>query len=208
MSHRPRGVVRPDIPVHVTLRVRKDVPAVRTKDRLRVITQALRRGSDRLGLRVVHYSIQSNHLHLVVQADDTRALGRGMQGLAIRLAKAMNAAVSRHGKVFADRFHSHVLRTPREVRQALAYVLNNARKHAAQSGKRYVRGWIDPFSSGGWFDGWSAGVARERAIAEAKRIVAELGGEPWTPRPRGWLLTVGWRRRGLIDLDEVPRATR
>jgi len=209
VSHRPRGKVRPDVPMHVTLRVRKELWPVRSERRFRAITRALQGGSDRLGLRVVHYSVQDNHLHLIVQANDARALGRGMQGLSIRLAKALNAVSGRRGKVFVDRFHSHALRTPREVRHALAYVLNNARKHAAQSGDRYPRDWIDPFSSGLWFDGWSPGPRRERALALAQRHVDELGGDAgvaWAPRPRGWLLTVGWRRRGLINLDEVPSA--
>lgn len=209
VSHRPRGRVRPETPVHVTLRVRKDVAPVRAKHRFRVVARALQRGGQRLGLKVVHYSVQTTHIHLVVQAADARALGRGMQGLCIRLAKALNAAAGRRGKVFVDRFHSHVLRTPREVRQALAYVLNNARKHAAQAGKRYLREWIDPFSSGVWFDGWAGGAGRERAVQIARRRVDELGGigvQGWAPRPSGWLLTVGWRRRGLIELDEVPSA--
>jgi hypothetical protein len=207
VSHRPRGKLRPDSPVHVTLRLRKEVTPVRSKERFRVVARALHRGSDRLGLRVVHYSVQANHVHLVVQADDGRALGRGMQGLCIRLARALNAATGRHGRVFADRFHSHVLHTPREVRQALAYVLNNARKHAAQAARRYLREWIDPFSSGAWFDGWAGGPGRERALVAARRRVDELGGAGrWVPRPRGWLLTVGWRRRGLIELDEIPGA--
>ena len=209
MSHRPRGKVRPETPVHVTLRVRRDVPALRAKDRFRTVARALRAAVDRLGVRVVHFSVQRTHVHLLVQADDAAALGRGMQGLSVRLAKAINRAARRHGAVFVDRYHSHVLRTPREIRHALSYILNNARKHAAQLRIRYLRDWVDPCSSAAWFDGWAAssGVERlQRVLDVARAKVAELLGEPggWTPRPRGWLLTTGWRRHGLLRVDEVP----
>ena len=193
----------------MTLRVRKDVPSLRTKERFRAVARALRAGADRLGMRVVHFSVQATHLHLVVQADDAAALGRAMQGLTIRLAKAVNRVAGRHGSVFVDRYHSHVLRTPREVRHALAYVLNNGRKHLHQLGRRYLRDWIDPFSSGAWFDGWAPRRELAAAVAEARRHGEELGGDTfatWTPRPRGWLLTVGWRRHGLVALDEIPSA--
>ena len=136
-------------------------------------------------MRVVHFSIQSNHIHLIVEAHDNACLSRAMQGLAVRIAKRLNRAWSRKGTVFADRFHAHVMRARREVRNALAYVLNNARKH------EIALAGIDPYSSGAAFDGW----------ADAHDI---RGPAPPVCVPRCWLLTTGWRKYGAISVTEVP----
>ena len=129
-------------PVHVTLRLARGLPSLRVGRSYRVLEGAMRAGRERFGLRLVKYSVQSNHVHMLVEADGRESLSRGMQGLAIRMARALNRTWTRTGKVFADRYHAHVLGTPREVRNALAYVLGNARKH----GVRLLEA-IDPFSS-------------------------------------------------------------
>jgi hypothetical protein len=139
---------------------------------------------------VVGYSIQRDHLHLLVEADDRAALGRGMKSIAARVARAVNRVLRRSGKVLRDRYHLHVLKTPLEVRRAWAYVLNNARKHLGARAPRAGR--IDPASSGPWFDGWRDGVV---ALARSPAPVA---------RAATWLLRVGWRRHGLLDPSEVP----
>ncbi len=176
-------------PVHVTLRVLPHVWNLRSQRVLRVVEAALEGVKAWREFRVVHFSIQGEHLHLIVEADDNRALSEGMQGLQVRLAKGLNGLMGRHGKVFADRFHAHVLRTPAEVRNALAYVLLNHRSHMARIGKRAGRAGLDPFSSATTFDGWT-GIG-----AEASAL---------TNPPRTWLLRVGWRRRGPISPGEVP----
>ena len=146
-------VARPELaarhPVHVTLRIVRGVPSLRVRQTYRALERALRAGRERFGLRLVQFSVMSNHVHMLVEADGRASLSRGMQGLVVRMARALNRTWKRTGTVFADRYHAHVLRTPREVRNALAYVLLNARKHGA----RLIE-WLDPFSSGAWFDGW------------------------------------------------------
>jgi hypothetical protein len=149
---------------------------------------AVRRGlacASGAAFRIVHFSVQTNHVHLLVEAEEVRALGRGIQGLGIRVAKAINQRLGRKGRVWADRYHGRALRTPREVRQALVYVLLNGRKHGVSG-----RG-VDPCSSGIWFCGW-------RQASEAPRDSGPVA------RPRTWLLWVGWRRGGLIDINEAP----
>jgi hypothetical protein len=136
--------------------------------------------------RVLQFSVQADHLHLIVEADGPTGFERGVRGLAIRVAKAVNRALGRRGQVWGDRYHAHLLRTPREVRNALVYVLNNFRKHF-----RGARG-LDPCSSARWFEGWRTGIGR---VVEASPL----------PRARTWLARVGWRRRGLLDVDEGPR---
>jgi hypothetical protein len=139
--------------------------------------------------RVLQFSIQADHLHLVVEADTPTGFERGVRGLAIRVAKAVNRVLGRRGRVWRDRYHARMLRTPREVRNALIYVLNNFKKHL-----RGVRG-LDPCSSARWFDGWRTSPEQ---IVQASPVA----------RARTWLARIGWRRHGLIDVDEHPRPAR
>ena len=82
-----------------------------------------------LGLHIVHLSIQGNHLHMMIEAQDRRALSRGMQGLTIRMARGLNREMEISGKVFADRYHARILRTQTEVRRALHYIWHNRALH-------------------------------------------------------------------------------
>jgi hypothetical protein len=144
--------------------------------------------------RLAHYSIQHDHVHLIVEAAGRHALACGMKSIAARVARAVNRVFGRRGAVLADRYHRHTLRTPREVRNAIAYVLLNARRHLAKLGRRPSRAArCDPASSGRWFTGWARREAS--SIAEQPPPVAS---------PRTWLLSAGWRRHGLIDPSEVP----
>jgi REP element-mobilizing transposase RayT len=173
------------------MKVRRSVWNLRTRGAFLRIFEALVRANDRFGLRIVHYSVQSDHLHLIVEIDDPQSFSRAIQGLAVRVAKKLNALMGRRGKVFADRFHDRVLATPRQVRNALAYVLCNARKHGRALSQR---GWRDPFSTAALFTGW-ARVAAERD-EQTELSMRE---------PRTWLLRVGWRRAGgPLDVDHRP----
>jgi hypothetical protein len=164
----------------------------------------------RPGFRLVHYSLQGNHAHLLVEATDTDALGRGMKAIGARFARAVNRVARRAGPVLADRYHVRLLPTPREVRNALRYVLLNARRHAAAA-KGALRGPVklDPASSARWFDGW-----KRRVVADSdddggnEDRDADPGpiGPPPVARARTWLLSAGWRRHGLIDPADVPAA--
>jgi REP element-mobilizing transposase RayT len=189
VSHRARPLHSAKHPVHVTLRVCRDVPNLRRNAFLPVLTDALRAGNDRFGFRLCHYVVMGNHLHLIVEAEDARALARGMQGLSIRLARRVNVAARRSGKFFADRYHAHVLRTPTEVHRALSYVLLNLRKHASEHAGRPPEG-LDAFSSGAWFDGWHT------PPPSATRL---RGGEAPVTRPQAWLLREGWKKAGIIS---------
>ena len=165
----------------------------------RSVRSALAAGRDRFGFRMAHFSVQSDHLHLLVEADDRRALGRGMQGLAIRVAKAVNRRLDRRGKVFGDRYHARALRTPRETRLALRHVLSNLRKHA-RGARQLPAGFIDGCSSAMWFDGWN----RPRALCFVAGSIPQ-GTELPVMRARTWLLSAGWRRAGpMLDPDDHP----
>jgi REP element-mobilizing transposase RayT len=129
VSHRKRPRHTERYPLHVVLRTRPDAPRLRRREVMAAVRQALRDAGLREGFRIVHYSVQGNHVHLIVEAHDKLALSRGMQGLAIRVARAVNRSVGRKGKVFADHYFARELRTPAEVRRAVRYVLDNHLHH-------------------------------------------------------------------------------
>ena len=190
VSHAARAALSGREPVLVTMKMRREIWNLRARRVVDAVLDRLGLARDRNGMRIVHFSVQRDHVHLIIEAGEKAALSRGVQGLSVRLARALNRMMKRRGKVLADRFHSRVLPTPRQVRHAIAYVLCNARKH----GLAPHRGWLDPCSSARAFDGW----------AGAPAIVASA---PVAP-PRSWLMRVGWRRGGgpiWIDHDPDPR---
>jgi REP element-mobilizing transposase RayT len=127
--HRRRPVLKSRFPVHVTWRMKRGVWNLRSRRCFTALARAFWGGADRFGFRLVHYSVQGNHVHLLVEAQDERALSRGMCGLGVRVAKGLNRVMKRHGKVLDDRYHGHILRTPTEVKRARAYLLQNAQQH-------------------------------------------------------------------------------
>jgi REP element-mobilizing transposase RayT len=189
-------------PLHVTLRVRAGVGSLRGHALFRVVRRALAAGKDRFGFGLVHFSVQRDHLHLIAEALDRRALSRGVQGLSIRVARAVNRVLQRSGKLFADRYHARALKSPRVVRFALRYVLLNARKHERQA---VPVGFVDERSSAAWFEGFSRplGLAFGARSARAEWLRASGSTDPPVVAPGSWLL----RRAvsgGWLDVDEVP----
>jgi REP element-mobilizing transposase RayT len=131
----------------VTLRTREHVWNLRSHRCHAVLAAALRGVLGRPGFRVVHFSIQGNHLHLVVEAGDAGTLAKGMRALSSRIALGLNKLMGRRGPVFSDRYHAHVLRAPTEVRNAIAYVLGNFASHASRRGESVGGSFVDPYSS-------------------------------------------------------------
>ena len=184
-------------PIHVTLRVRPGVPSLRGGALVREWRHSLAEASERGSFRVTHYSLQGDHAHLIVEAHGKEALARGMMSIGARLARAVNRVGRRSGPVLDGRYHHRSLRSPREVRRALAYVLLNARRHLAKSRgvSRSATAHLDGASSARWFDGWRP---------EVESRIQNSGGASEVARPRTWLLRLGWRRHGLVDPSEVP----
>jgi REP element-mobilizing transposase RayT len=164
------------------MRLRAGLPSLRCWKEYEVLLGAFRTGCERFGFRLVHYAVMGNHLHLLTEGDDRRGHWRGTQGLAIRIAKRLNKLWGRKGKVFHERFHGRDLKTPREVRGVLEYLMHNARRH----GYRVAAVGPDPYSSGRWFDGWRGWRADTLWAAPLARA-------------RAWITTRGWRRCGLIE---------
>ncbi len=195
--HRTRPKLDRNHPVHVTIRMRADVPRLRTRGAMRTIVGVLLDARGRFGLRVIELAVLGNHLHFIVEAEDRESLSHGMRGLGTRLAIHINRHFDRKGKVFDDRYHARPLKTPLEVKRGLCYVLNNFRKHEREAGREVAAQWIDPYSSACRFDGW-------REPLEGTKVELELGTLP----PRTWLLRKGWKKHGLLDPSEVPGGKR
>jgi len=193
VAHTPRDRLDETTPVLVTVRVRGHVFNLRARRCYEPIVAAIAKTCARGLVRIVEYSVQRDHIHFVVEADDRSRLWRGISGLCVRIARALNRVMGARGGVFADRFHSRVLTTPRSVRNALAYTLGNARRHGLVDARASAR-WVDPCSSAPWFQGWCRPVDTPRPT-----------GPPPTVRATCWLLCTGWRRKGgPLDPAHTP----
>ncbi len=174
IPHRPRAEFRPYEPVHVTVRMAPWVWNLRSQRSFAIIYGALGEVRERNGLRVVEYTILGNHIHAIVEACSRRALSGGMRALSIRISQRLNAMMGRRGRVFEDRYHVHVLKTPAEARRALRYVRGNFASHAARGGQSLPAGWLDPYSS---------------VAASAPRVAqGSFWADPVTRPARTWLL--------------------
>ena len=171
VPHRPRPGFRKGA-LHVTLRLRRELWNLRTHRCFRALRWAFARGSERFGFRLVHFSVQGNHIHCIVEAPDAETLGHAMKGLEVRMARALNKVMHRTGPVFADRYHAHLLVSPREAANAIRYVLENWIVHAERNGSPAPSG-VDPYCSAASHD----------------------CGPPLVAEARWWMLRVGAQRR-------------
>ena len=184
-------------PVHITVRQRRSMRSFRGRKAYAKILECFAKGGERFGFRLIHFSVQASHLHLICEAEDRKAMSRGLQGLLVRIAKAMNKLWGRRGSVFRDRYHEEVLETPRQVRNALLYVLNNLWRHIGSYSPRNAVHGLDPMASGRWFDGWIVRPA-----------FTDAAPDPPVAEATTWLLRVGWRRHGLLHQRAVPKGNR
>jgi len=150
---------------------------LRTHRCFRALRRAFERGCERFGYRLVHFSVQGNHIHLIVEAPDAVQLGRAMKGLEVRMARALNRVMRLRGPVFADRYHAHLLPSPSEAANAVRYVLENWRVHGLCP-HGAAANEPDPYCSAG----------------------AQRRGPPLVAQPQWWMLCVG-----VTLADQRPR---
>ena len=195
-KHKVREKLAPRFPAHVTVKAASGLPGLRQAREYAALREAFAAGCDRFGFRLVHYAVLHDHLHMLVEAADRASLTRGVQGLLIRVAKALNKLWARSGKVFPDRYHDRILKTPREVRNCLVYVFANGHKHHHQGRGPRPAATIDTFTSAAWFNGWKE-TFTVRGLEAIARPVTD---------GQTWLLNTGWRRHGLLSITETPAA--
>ena len=147
VSHGARPALSRHHPVHVTWRMLPHVWNLRSRRCFAAIAASLARARHSVGFRIVHFSVQGNHIHLVVEATNKVHLARGLQGFAAWMARRVNAMMRRRGKVFADRYHAHQLKTVAETRNAVRYAVTNYDEHARRRGEVVAFNEPDPYSS-------------------------------------------------------------
>jgi REP element-mobilizing transposase RayT len=209
-AHKARPELNTRHPVHVVLRVVPAVGNLRRRHVYQAIREATITTARREDFRIVHLSLQRNHLHLLVEAQNKEALAAGMKGFQISAAKHINAAISkskpghrRRGTVFPDRYHAEIITSPRQARHALSYVVNNWRKHMEDRESPMSRWAIDWFSSAVMFPGWAEYGDRPflwRGPASYDPLVVY--------QPRTWLLRESWKKHAAISCRDVPSQTR
>lgn len=216
--HRKRHEVRPNQVLHVTLRVAPYLRRLRRRDAYRAIRKAMLVVLARSDFRIVHLSIQANHVHLLLEADSRLAVSRGMQAFQISAARRLNAVDldgagrARRGAVFPDRYHDEIISGPTHARHTLSYVLNNWRKHKEDRVPATKRWVLDPYSTAPSFLGWVERIeCIERGDAErwSARALSPLPDDlealP-TSTPQSWLLREGWKLGGQISVFEAPKS--
>ena len=184
--------------MHVTLRA--ESRSLRHRFVSKTVLRALH-DSNSAHFRVVHYSLQDNHVHLIIEAAGTAALLSGMRGLMVRVARRVNRLLFRRGRFWADRWHGRALTGPRQVRNALVYVLQNRLKHGRMShfnarAPNSAYSPLDPLSSAQWFHGFAT------SLPVGFRSI----GPPCLAPAKTWLLSVGWLRHGRIRIEEAPKS--
>ena len=190
VRHRERPLHKRTTPLHITMRAVKGLPSFRTQTLWQSFMRAVR-GTRREGFRIVEFSVQSNHVHLIVEATDKASLASGMKSFSVRANRLFNSALGRgRGRVWGDRYHRRDLTSPRQVRNAIVYCLANYKKHGDVPAGKLT---IDPCSSAPWFTGWS--ITRTQRAGDDER--PNEGAETF-------LLKVLWRRHGLIHPGERP----
>jgi REP element-mobilizing transposase RayT len=207
--HRERPEVKLRHPLHVVLRVVAAVGSLRRREMYRAVREATIIAALRERIRIVHISLQRNHIHLLVEAESKQALAHGLQGFQISVARNINTLLGegcyrrRRGRVFAGRYFAEAIRSPRHARNVLSYVMNNWRRHREDQQGLATTWLVDPFSSGVSFPDWKE--LEDKAFMWRTR-------ETYDPlmvrRPRSWLLREGWKKAGSISCRDVPSRSR
>jgi len=202
--HETRPNFKPYHGLHVVMRVVPAVGSLRRRDMYKAMRNASIAAARSERFRIVHISLQRSHVHMLVEARNKEALARGMQGFQISAAKNINAALGGHmrprrGKVFGDRYHLEVIRSPTQARHAISYVLNNWRHHGEDRGELSSTWLVDPFSSAIVFPDWI-----ERQDEPWLWRIRETYDPLVVFRPQTWLLGEAWKKVGPISYREVP----
>ncbi|TMQ14366.1 MAG: hypothetical protein E6J91_15605 [Deltaproteobacteria bacterium] len=207
--HEARPDFKPYHALHVVMRVAPEVGSLRRRKMYKAMRDATITAAMRERFRIVHISLQRDHVHLLVEAEHKVALARGMQGFVISAARNINTALGdgvqrRRGKVFADRYHVNVIKTPTQAHHTIRYVLGNWRHHKEDQQGLPSTWLVDPFSTGILFPDW---VELEDRPWEDRPWMWPIR-ETYDPlivfRPRTWILAEGWKRCGRISARDVP----
>lgn len=190
VNHMKREAIDVRRPLHLTLRLKEQMPNLRQKRLLKEFQRGIQLAAKQ-GLYVIQYSLQTNHLHLIVEAKDNEKLARGAQSLASRFAKIIRRLKGGRGSVFVGRYHLRVIRSALQMKRTLCYVLLNSAKH------QNLIEHLDFYSSGYTFKHWSKLLGRNftgviRREVDEVRAKLKLVSDVF--EARSWLASKGWMR--------------
>lgn len=205
-------VARPDHderhPVHVSMKRVRQAPSFRS-ERIHALLVRHFAAAVKRKIKIIHYSIQHDHLHLMLEGKDKRELANGLRLLFSRIAFAVNHVARRHGSLFLERHHRRALTTPTEVRRAIVYILFNSRKHDMERGAYRASAFegLDDRTSAPWFTGWDPrNCPSDGLLARCRQ--QQWTGPPPVHEPTTWLSEKGWKRAGgAIRFDEAPHVS-
>lgn len=204
VSHARRADVTGDEVLLVTCRVQGCRPSLREAKAMRVLVECFRRGKRRFGFRLVHYVVLRNHVHFICEAEDRRALTRGIQGLKIRMAKGLNRLWQRKGRVWEDRYHVTASKSPASAMRMVRYVLDNYTRHLHESPSGLTRpvpwgdrGRPDPCSSASWLRWRVMGVTLPRRSLGEPPVVEARGAALVAAGRLGWMRLGGYMNAQL-----------
>jgi hypothetical protein len=187
INHLKRERVNSKTPIHVTMKLRHGLPDIQCPE----MHEKFKAGALKakaLGLRVVHYTVEWDHIHMLLECSNNKALSQGMKSLGASFGRAIRKFAGGKGRVFKERFHMRVLKTPTEVRNAMAYVLTNTSKH------HKMAPGPTPYSSGMYFSEWKKLLGR-RAGPNLREFVPLTSKLPeFLCEPKSWLAREGWRK--------------
>ena len=180
VAHRTREKVNHRLPLHINFKFKTHI---KNKFCLKLLKRAIMNARSH-GLKVIHFSLQSNHIHLLIESESNEILTRGMRSLTVTFAKGLS-----RGRVQLERYHLHVLKSVKEARNAALYVLFNQQKHEKGTYSK-----VDGYSS-------LLSIARAREViknyALKEKVTLHIKQyEKWQPdREKSFLL-----KRGILQM--------
>lgn len=128
IRHIARDKVTKHTSLHLTIKIERLKAGLRNKDVLKQLHDSIKKAR-KIGLRVIHYTLEFDHVHLLVEVDSNQQLAKGMQSFGISFSKGINKIKAQVGKVFKTRYHFRKLKSPNEIKNVIFYILGNSLKH-------------------------------------------------------------------------------
>lgn len=181
VNHMKREQVAAKHPLHVTMRFKKGLISLRGPEMAKAFKAGLLKAK-KAGLGVVHYAVESNHVHFFSEAGSNESLRSGMASFGSGFGKGVRKATGGKGSVFEGRYHLRVLKTPRQTKNALAYVLLNHSKHEGSLP------YPDDYCSARYFGDWKS------LLGGRYRVLSADEPPEFLSVARSWLGREGWRK--------------
>ncbi len=140
IRHTNRPHIKKPASLHLTIKVKKKKAEIKNKSVLKILKRAIL-NARKQGLRVIHFSLEYDHVHLLIEADNNLILGKGMQAFGVTLSKAINRLKKLKGGVYKHRYHFRQISSTRELKIVMNYIFTNGLKHGT------AKSILNPFNS-------------------------------------------------------------